>query len=381
MAFEPRQLRARAQAEAGLADFGEAPFAESLEILCRSLDTEARLTGEGVEQAETLLVGHLAERLRLEDFIQRHPEVLEQRVAPAIFLVGMPRSGTTALAQHLSEDPALRAIPRWESRCLTPPEQGAHTPADPRIAQIKADFDEAFQQMPWRQKILPNNYDDPAEHGILMALTCLNLQWPTLYRVPGWTQWALNQDLTPGYAYLERVLKVLQWARPAARWSLKLPPDLFALDVIARVFPDAQFVWAHRQPVEAISSVCSLCGQVREKQGKAMVNPAEIGAEQLEFQAQGVDRAMEARARIGEDRFVDVWQAELGRDTVATIDSLYARLGIGMSSTYRARLEKRMRDKPRGRFGDHEHELAAYGLNENSVNARFADYIARFHAG
>ncbi len=380
MSFNPQELIQHARAETGLTRFGDAPFQQSLALLCRSLDEDARLTPEGITKAEALLVGHLTERLRLEAFIARHPEVLEQEVAPAIFLVGMPRSGTTALAQHLSEDPALRSIPRWESKRLTPPETGAHTEQDPRIAEIRAEFADAFKAMPWRQKILPNNSDDPAEHGLLMALTFLNLQWPTLFRIPGWSGWALAQDLTPGYEYLARVLKVLQWAKPAGRWSLKLPPDLFALDAIAEVFPNASFVWAHRDPVEAISSVCSLCAQVREKQGGAEVEPQEIGPEQLEFQALAVDRGLAAREKIGEERFVDVWQNDLGDDTVMTIAALYDKLGMRMSAEYRANLDTRMREKPRGRFGSHEHALAPYGIDERTVIERFSTYIQRFHA-
>ena len=380
MPFDSNELKVRACRQTGLSDYGDAPFEQSLRIFCQSLDEEARLSPEGVDTAEALIVRHLAERLRLEDFIARHPEALEQPVAPAIFLVGMPRSGTTALAQHLSEDPALRSIPRWESMHLTPPDQGAHNDDDPRITKAKAEFDERFRQMPWRQKILPNTYDDPAEHGLLMALTFLNLQWPTLYRIPSWTSWILQQDMTPGYDYLARVLKVLQWGKPAQRWNLKLPPDLFALDMIAKVFPDSIFVWAHRPPVKSISSVCSLCAQVREKQGGAAVTPKDVGPDQLEFQAMAVDRALAARDKLGEDRFVDIWQADLGKDMVGTISRLYESLGMTMTDGYRENLVERMREKPRGRFGTHEHDLAAYGLDEAMVEARFATYIARFHA-
>lgn len=378
--FDPNALKGRACRETGLSEFGDAPFERSMEILCRSLDQEARLMPEGVARAETLIVGHLAERLRLEDFIARHPEALDQDVAPAIFLVGMPRSGTTALAQHLSEDAALRSIPRWESKRLTPPETGAHTESDPRIAEIRAEFEKAFEEMPWRQKILPNNYDDPAEHGILMALTFLSLHWPTLYRVPGWTEWVLKQDLTPGYEYLARVLKVLQWAKPARRWNLKLPPDLFALDAIAKVFPDSIFIWAHRHPAESISSVCSLCAQVRAKQSGAIVDPVEIGPEQLKFQALGVNRGMAARRWLGEDRFVDVWQSRLQQDTAGTLADLYDRIGLEMTAEFRDNLERRMREKPRGRFGRHEHDLTSYGLDDAAVVTRMQAYIDRFHA-
>jgi hypothetical protein len=381
MALDAEDLKARACAETGLSEFGDAPLDESLGIFCRSLREEARLTPEGVEKAEGLILSRLAERLRIEDFIARHPEVLDQQVAPVVLLAGMPRSGTTAFAQHLSEDPATRSIPRWECNSLVPPETGAHTDADPRLAKSRAAFEQAFKEMPWRQAILPNNYDDPAEHGILMGLTFLNLQLPTLYRVPSWEAWMMEQDLTPGYEYLSRVLKLLQWARPANFWSLKLPPDLFALAAIDKVFPGTRFVWSHRHPLESISSVCSLSASLREKQAGAKVDPTEIGPTQLAFQAAACDRAMADRASIGDDRFIDVYQSDLSRDIPGTIETLYARLGLEFTDAYRANLTARMAEKPRGRFGKHEHHLDQYGISDQQVADRFSAYIDRFHAG
>ena len=380
MAFDAEGLKARARAETGLDEFGTAPLDASLVRLCASLDEEARLSADGIVKAEALLVSRLAERLRVEAFIARHPEVLDQEVAPILLVAGMPRSGTTAFAQHLSEDPALRSIPRWEANSLVPPEAGAHGESDPRLARSRAAFAAAFEEMPWRQAILPNNHDDPAEHGILLGLTFLNLQLPTLYRVPSWEAWLLEQDLTPAYAYLAKLLKLLQWARPAAVWSLKLPPDLFALDAIDTQFPGTRFIWSHRHPLESMSSICSLSAKLREQQGGARVDPLEIGPAQLAFQAEGCDRALAVRARLGEHRFVDVYQADLARDIAGTMAALYARLGLPFTDAYRANLAARVAAKPRGRFGRHEHDLARYGLTERAVVDRFAGYIARFHA-
>lgn len=379
--LDPESLKARARDETGLAEFGDDPLDEGLTRFCDALRTEARLTEAGIAKAETLIVSRLSERLRVEDFVARHPEVLDQDVAPILLLAGMPRSGTTAFAQHLSEDPGLRSIPRWEAASLVPPLTGAHTESDPRLAKSKAEFEVAFKEMPWRQAILPNSYDDPAEHGILMGLTMMNLQWPTLFRVPSWEAWAIETDLTPAYEYLKKVLKLLQWAKPARFWSLKLPPDLFALAVIDKVFPGTSFIWAHRHPLESISSVCSLCANLRENQTLGLVDPLEIGPAQLEFQARGCDAALRDRATLGEDRFIDVYQADLSRDLSATMERLYQRLGLPFTDAYRANLEARIKEKPRGRFGKHEHRLEQYGISEQDVAARFAPYIDRFHTG
>ena len=377
MSLDPEELKRRAQDQTGLTEFGDAPM-EGLAVLCRSLAEEARLTLDGVALAEKLLLTSLTERLKVEDHLARHPEILEQDVAPILQMIGMPRSGNTALAQHLSEDPRARSILRWEVNDLIPPEDGARGGCDPRIAKSRAAFEAAFKAMPWRQAILPNNFDDPAEHGVLLGHTFLNLHVPTLYRVPSYEAWLLEQDLTPGYAYLAKVLKLLQAQKPATFWNLKLPPDLFGIDAIEAVFPGTRFIWSHRNPVESISSVCSLCAALREKQGRAAIDKSEIGPEQLHFQAEGAFRAMAARDRIGEDRFFDVYQADLARDLVDTVQTLYARLGMDFTDAYRAQLASRMAEKPRGRFGRHEHHLGDYRLTEAQVIERFQPYIDRF---
>src|SRR5262249_16774653 len=148
----------------------------------------------------------------------------------------------------------------------------------------------AFAAMPWRQAILPVEFDDPSEHGVLLGLAFLNLQLPVLYRVPAYEKWLLAQDLTPGYEYLAKVLKLLQSQQRGDWWNLKLPPDLFALESIESVFPRPTYVWTHRDPVETISSVCSMCAALREKQCKAAVDEAEIGPAQLDFQSEAVAR-------------------------------------------------------------------------------------------
>ena len=42
---------------------------------------------------------------------------------------------------------------------------------------------------------------------------------------------------------------------PGGRWILKSPDHLFALDDIRKVYPDAQLVLVHRDPVRVLASV------------------------------------------------------------------------------------------------------------------------------
>jgi hypothetical protein len=121
MMLDPKALIERAKRGTGLSQFGPDPFEDGLTVLCASLDHEAGLTDKGRAGAADRLVAALSERLRADDWLRRHPEILEAELPPQVFVVGLPRTGTTALSQFLSEDPAARSIRRWELNSLTPP--------------------------------------------------------------------------------------------------------------------------------------------------------------------------------------------------------------------------------------------------------------------
>jgi hypothetical protein len=376
MSLNPKDLKARAAAETGLSNFGAAPLDDGLVELCRSLDTEAGLNAAGRAAIERSIVATLCERLRLEDCLARNPEILEETLLPQVFVVSLPRTGSTALSQFMSEDPGARSIRRWECNALTPPPDAA-VAIDPRLIATREAFAARDKAMPTLKTMLPVEAEDPSEHGPLLGLTFRNLQLPTLYNIPAYTDWLLKADLKPAYDYFAKVLKLLQWKTPGDYWNLKNPPDLFGLDAMAKAFPEALFVWSHRDPAQSIPSVCSLAALLRGPTVDHLDKPA-LMAYVLEFQAEGVRRGLAARARIGEDRFVDVTQAELGRDTLGVIRGLYGRLGLPFTEAYEAHLKARMANRPRAQHGRHQYDPAEYGLTADQIRAPFADYLGRF---
>src|SRR5271165_5928466 len=97
--LNPAVLEDRAMRDTGLRIFGAEPFEDGLDVLCKSLRDEAQLNASGVAAAEADITGRLRERLRIADWLRMYPEILEEKVAPQIFVVGLPRTGTTALSQ------------------------------------------------------------------------------------------------------------------------------------------------------------------------------------------------------------------------------------------------------------------------------------------
>ena len=113
----------------GLDDFGGDTFREGLERLTAALESEADLTDMGRTILELRLRGLLVNRLRIEDTYRAHPEIDEQQVQGPLFIIGLPRTGTTALSNLLAADPQIRSLRMWESSDSVPrPSRPRRTP-------------------------------------------------------------------------------------------------------------------------------------------------------------------------------------------------------------------------------------------------------------
>jgi hypothetical protein len=94
----------RAIAAAGGLEFESRSFEPGLAVLLEDLDHSPYLQPPGRAFLESIYVGLLAARLRVEDYARRHPEVQQARVKKPVIVVGMPRTGTTLLSYLLGAD-------------------------------------------------------------------------------------------------------------------------------------------------------------------------------------------------------------------------------------------------------------------------------------
>ena len=89
----------RARASTGLVDFGSDSFREGLDRLVASLDAEARLTPSGAAAMDGQIVHFLSQRLQVEDWYRRFPEIDAQQIVAPLIGLGLPRTGSTALGR------------------------------------------------------------------------------------------------------------------------------------------------------------------------------------------------------------------------------------------------------------------------------------------
>ena len=92
-------------------DLGEEDYQEPLELLVDSLNNEANLSYLGSLGAKFQISNHLQTRAKIFDYVSS--QELKQPSSP-IFVIGLPRSGTTHLFNLLSQDKSHRSALFWE---------------------------------------------------------------------------------------------------------------------------------------------------------------------------------------------------------------------------------------------------------------------------
>jgi len=373
----PEHLMRRAQARTGLGNWGDASFRAGLDRLTASLEREANLTQIGRIVAYLNLMDHLSVRLRLIDYRASHPGVAAQRIERPLFIVGLPRTGTSILHELLAQDPALRAPATWEVARPVPPPVPADRDTDARIARVDRLLGLLEKLSPGFQPIHAVGARLPQECVYMLSSAFASEQFGYMYRVPDYRAWLLERDLTSAYAWHAAFLQHLQSGGGAARWVLKTPAHVANLEFLCGQYPDACIVWTHRRPLQAIASFSSLACTLRRGFSRG-VDPREVGEEQLRHYARVVGRGMEDRTALGEGRFFDAGFSAICENPVGVIREIYERFSMTLTGDAEARMRSYLRRRPRDLYGEHRYSAAAFGLDSECETGHFRDYLERF---
>ena len=379
MTLSADSLEARARDTTGLDDFGDPYYREGLERLVASMNEEAALTEIGEIVQEMRLVSHLTARLEVEAVYAVHPEIVEQKVGGPVFVIGLPRTGTTALSQLVAADPQFRSLCLWESGSPVPPPETATEHTDPRIASTEAGLAMMNQTFPLMQTMYHSEATTATECQDLMGMSFRTVHFDGSARVPSYLEWVTNCDMHGTYEYHQRVLKLLQWRCPPTLWHLKTPVHMFAMDALVDVYPNARFLWSHRDPAEVLASVCSLIHYTRSWSSDRD-DAATLGHEMTDRWWEAVRRAMDFRSRAGEHRFADITFASLQTDPIGAIAVGLARIGLDFTEESRRQVERWAAAHEPGSHGAHTYSLNDFGITAEQVRARFAPYIDSFAA-
>ena len=371
-------LIGRARTATGLEDFGEESFREGLERLISAVDAEARLSEGGAIAFDAQIIHFLSQRLAVEDWYRRHPEIDEQRIVAPLIGLGLPRTGSTALGCLLGEDPAVRTLRSWEASTPCPPPETQTEGSDPRIEIARRSLARRAELFPRMKTMFPSSPTAPTECHGLKALDFKTHLFQALVQVPSYSQWLNTKaDLVPTYRYVKRVLKLLQWRCPPRRWRLKNPSHIVFIDALNKVFPDARFWMTHRDIAAVVPSSADLYYEL----GRAFSNDIDkvyLGQLNADTWELGMRRLIAFRDAGNEHRFFDVHFAPFQKDPMPPIERLYDFLGEEFSAEARARMEKWRAETPREKHGDHRYDPTDFGLSVAGLRERFRFYSERF---
>jgi sulfotransferase family protein len=379
VAAREQELVDRARAETGLDDLGVDTWREGLEVLLQSALTEAHLNELGEHMFYDSIVRALTNRLQIEDWYGRHPEIEEQQVEVELLGVGFPRTGSTALAALLGEDTGIRPLRTWEAPAPCPPPGISPEDDRARLATAEAVIGAQHSMAARLRSMLPQSASGPLEDHDLMSLEFKAQVFLTAAWIPSYGDWFLECDMEPMYHYELRVLKLLQWKCPPNRWQLKSPTHTLFLDAFEKVFPEARFVMTHRDVSKVLPSVSDLYFTLLQM-GSEDIDPVAVGELNMRQWGAAIDRVLAFRASGRDDKFYDIGYTTFQADPIAEIRALYDWLGRELTPDTEERMRAWRADNPRDKHGSHQYDGAEFGLTDARLAERFGAYRERFRA-
>jgi hypothetical protein len=340
---------------------------EGLRLLLADHAANPDLSAMGWMSTQDQIRDRLNNRAVVRDIQAKHPEVRDEPVTAPVFVVGLPRTGTTLTYNLIARSPGNRGPKLWEMTNLGLPRPDAER--ERLIAQARKRFSTVAKLSPAWAHLHPLIADSEEEDFMLRAHTEMYATWGP---APRYLKYVADADLTDDYRFLRDALQVMAAGEAPERWVLKHPMNLWRMPEILRAFPDARFVWTHRAPSAAVASGCSMAEATHTMYIKpGRIDLGRIGQEWLGISAGGVDRAIALREQLPADAVIDVVYDDLLADPDAVMRGVFARLDLTWGETDEANLAAAL---DRTGHRPHAYTLERYGLDEAQVAAAFAAY-------
>jgi hypothetical protein len=370
-----------ASQQTGLSDIESDSWREGLAIIVDELNTSSAFSPAGRHKILKDSVDALARRLQVNDYIKSHPEVLESPVERPLIVLGMPRTGTTVVSYLLDQDAGRRSLLHWECVHPTPPATTDTLRTDPRCVALLEQQQHILNAVRSANMSLPHweDADGPTEDMFIHNQDFKGLSWDAFMATPRYSQWLLEKaDMTSTYEYQKRYLQVLQSKAPGT-WSLKMPSHSVHIEGLLKVFPDARLIWAHRDPYKATGSLANMWrlpkGMCLHPESLDLHALGRDAAYQMAFH---VNRPLQARKRIGDDRFFDMHYHELMRDPIDVMRRIYDWAGDPLTAETENRMLQWLKEHPQDTYGVNRYTLDEYGLTVADLEPVFAEYLDTF---
>lgn len=367
--LEPNKMIAAAERQCKLSKWPEAHL-RALPVRANAFNNDAKLSLFGALAVKDQFMRGLTNSLRFENFVEEHPEIRDEKITRPLFVLGLPRTGTTLLQRLLCMHDGARYLPFWEGYAPLPKVLGeGKDGSDGRIEGARR----ALSLMKWispeMDKIHPLDVEDPEECYLIFRTYVLMPPGFDFSYLPSYWKWFSAQDHLDAYRLHKQQLQTYQWLNRREQWVLKCPNHLSGLQHLLKVYPDARIVYTHRDPLKVVPSLCSLAAVAW-----SMISDDVDLDEVVEFAMSMTQRCQEAGQAALEtfprDQIIHVEFDELVSDPVATALSIYDRFGYRRDPELKAKASKWLQENKSDKHGAHTYALSDFGLTGEEVRRR-----------
>ena len=375
------ELMAAAEIETGLSDWGDTEFHAPLHILVDSLNNEAALSEIGHVRVRQWLMARLKQRLKLIEDRRRIPAIADETIDRPIFILGLPRAGTTFLHTLMGQNPDILAPLHWQLANPSPPPSDPDIDHEPTIRWTQEMLGFQGWLDPDLQRMHFSDASLPEEDFLAFELSFVSMSFYGFWDIPDYASRVFKtDDFGAAYCWHKRLMQALQYKGSAKRIVLKAPEHTMHLDMLFKTYPDAVIVHNHRDPAQVMGSTMSLLSTVRSRYtDRAQPASEDVADRYVRSYARSFKRCMQLRddPRYA-DRFIDVQYQDLAADPVTQVRRVYAHAGIEFTPKAERGVADWAAANRKGAHGKHRYPVDAFGLTPSRVHEIFSGYIERF---
>jgi hypothetical protein len=368
-----QELHERAIDATGKQEFGDRSYWTGMKMLLESLDSRGESRPGERAVAERLIIKVLSGRLVTEASWKDNAAWHNQKIHRPLVILGVPRTGTSALHQLLSLDPQFQGIEYWLAAAPKARPPRAYWKEDQQYQATVTAVEQAFATAPEVMNAHAMRADVVDECLIPMSQSFISNFFPSMLNVESYDIWFQEQDETPSYRRFKNILRLIGQA-DARTWLLKNPSHLFGIDALLEVFPDACIIQTHRHPAASIASVTNLLAGLRKMDGSESPDREKIERREIEFWSQATIRTMAAQDRFPE-RFFNVWQHEIRDDPLNVVDRIYGQFGLGLCIEADRKMKDWAAANPPADKSNHSY---THVVEQNHLTAAFSSYLDRY---
>lgn len=372
--LDAEEMVAAALKRAGRFDFSDRAFFPPLQRLLSACNAESDLGTFGRYSVRFDVLRSLSNLLSFEDIEASSPGVLKRPIERPIFIMGMPRSGTTFLHGLLLQDPAIAAPLSWQTIYPYSLRTGG-LGVKLRKGWVESQLRIVRMLAPELNSLHPMSASSPQECTDITSQVFQSLRYDSVYRVPSYQRWLERHGHLEAYRFHRRFLQHLDAQLPGRRWILKSPDHVFALNAIKSVYPDASLVFVHRDPVRVLASVAKLTEVLRRPFARS-IDLGDIGRQVCGSWVDGANRMM--RAAAGSESILHLHYQQIVSAPLETAGAVFRHGGLTLTDEARARMRRWLARVRHGRTPRRNYSLATFGLDADVLRTQFAPYMETF---